>query len=329
MTLRARHPSAYERALAFCRDHRVVLPGERVLIGSGSGMTSLGVLGFLRLAQHDLELGELAVGAVDFGGDDSADAVADTGRFARQLGVSFYAISAEGRRPLESLRILAKREGFGRIALGHTRDDAVAHVFARLVRGIPLARLSPLVARRRDGIVRPLLDLRDAEALELARTAGIEPTSLPPDPTARLPLELRLRQSVLPRLRVEVHGCDEALLRAARDARRWAKYLEREVGSVFAKGVLTANRAEIVVGNVPRVLAEAVAESVLRQLGVSMSVRKAARFPLARLLWLPHERKQPHEIVLGPGLIATYLPDRQVIAVRTARRDRSTVEGIG
>ena len=90
--------NAYERALRFCQTRALFAPGDRVLIGSGSGAASLGTLGFLRLAQRDLGLGDLAVGAVDRDGEEDADAVADTGRFARQLGATFYAVSAEGRK---------------------------------------------------------------------------------------------------------------------------------------------------------------------------------------------------------------------------------------
>ncbi len=328
--MRDRHTSAYERALAFCRARRLFRPGDRVLVGSGSGAASLGVLGFLRLAESDLGLGEIAVGAVDLGGDDAADAVADTGRFARLVGVSFYAVSADGRSPLASLRALAARERFTRIALGHTRDDAVAHVLARLARGVPLARLRPLVACRRDGVVRPLLDLRDAEALELARTAGIEPVAMPPEPGRRPSLETRLRASVLPRLRVEVHGCDGAILRVARDARRWSRHLAHEVDALLAREVtLAPGRIEIPRVPMAGVLAEAVADAVLRRLQVPPSVRRSARPPLARMLKRSHEARQPTEVVLGPGLIATIVPERQVIVLRSSRRDRAAGQGIG
>ena len=329
MTSSRRHRTAYERAVAFCRERKIFRPRERVLVGSGSGAASLGVLGFLRLAQHDLGLGDIAVGAIDFDTEDSADAVADAGRFARQLGANFYAISPEGRGPLESLRVLADREGFSRIALGHTRDDAVAHVFARLVRGVPLHKLRPLVARRRDGIVRPLLDLRDAEALELARTAGSEPVSLPPDPSTRLPLEARLRQTILPRLRVEVHGCDDALLRAGRDAARWARFLEHDVNERMGRVILVADRAEIPVEPIPPVTAEALADALLRQFSATAQVRKTARGPLAWLLRRTHERRQREEVLLGPGLIGTYIPERNVIVLRFPRVQRSAGEGIG
>lgn len=324
MTARARHRNAYERALAYCRAKRIFQVGERVLVGSGSGAASLGVLGFLHLAQGDLELGEIAVGAVDLGVDDSADAVADAGRFARLIGVTFYAVSArDGSLPLTALRALAAREHFARIALGHTRDDAVAYVLARIARGVPLARLHPMASRRRDGIVRPLLDLRDAEALELARTAGIEPVTLPPDTGRRLPLEARLRASVLPRLRVEAPGCDEAILRAARDAQRWGRYLVREADEVLSRvAAHTTGRIEIQLDPMSIVLADAVAEAVLRGLMLPMVVRRNARRPLARMLTRSHEQELPDEVVLGPGLIATYGPDRESILLRSTQRER-------
>jgi hypothetical protein len=34
-------------------------------------------------------------------------------------------------------------------------------------------------------------------------------------------------------------------------------------------------------------------------------------------------------VLLGPGLIATFLPERDVIVVRSPRRDRLAGEGIG
>src|SRR5689334_9985818 len=119
MTTRGAPRGVFERALGFCRANKLLERGDRVLVASGSGVASLGALGFLRLAQQDLGIAEIAVGAVDLGDGQDAEAVADVGRFARILGVTFYAVSSEGRAPVKALGTVALREGFGRIALGH------------------------------------------------------------------------------------------------------------------------------------------------------------------------------------------------------------------
>jgi tRNA(Ile)-lysidine synthase TilS/MesJ len=327
MTRRPR--GAYERALAFCRAHRLFRPGDRVLVGSGSGAASLGVLGFLLLAQRDLGLAAIAVGAIDFGGEDDAEAVADAGRFARQLGTDFYAVSAEGCSATAALVALARREGFTRVALGHTRDDAVSRVLSQLVRGGGLDRILPYAARRPDGVVRPLLDLRDAEALELARTAGIEPVMLPPEPSARPPLATRLRASVLPRLRVEAPGADEALLALGRDVRRLVKGVRAEARRQIEAGTLANGALELPWVGANPLLATALANAAVARLDVSPATARSSAHALARLLRSPDRALNSREVVLGPGLVATYLPARRVVAIRVRRARRASEGGIG
>jgi tRNA(Ile)-lysidine synthase TilS/MesJ len=314
---------AFERALAFSRGRRLFRPGERVLVGSGAGVASLGAVGFIALAARTLGLAEIAVAAVDLGHPDDAEVVADVGRVARQLGVTFYALSAEGAAgPTPALLALARRERYARVVLGHTRDDAVARVFAGLVSGRGLEGVRPLVARLANGVVRPLLDLREAEALELARTAGIEPAMLPPEPgTARPPVETRLRASVLPRLRVEAPGSDDALLALGREISQLRALVYGEAGRVATNASSGASGLELPLVGTSTTFARAVARAALTRLDVPSTVVRAAAEPLARLL-----RGRPDgaghalgEVVLGPGVVASYLPARRVVALRVAR----------
>lgn len=315
---------AYERALEYCRARRLFVPGDRVLVGCGNGTASLGVLGFLSLARRDLGLAHLAVGSIDFGRDNDAEAVADVGRFARQLGVDFHAVTADRRTTTQALVALARQAGFTRIALGHTRDDAVARVLAQIVRGRGVETLRPLVARRRDGVVRPLLDLCEAEALELARAAGIEPVALPPDPTMRPSLEARLRAVVLPRLRVEVPSADEALLTLGREVRQLTRWIRNEARRWVEQAQFTSVGLILPTVTGGSVLASEIAKAALVRMDVAPSVLHIAAAPLARLLRSSPKTWSSREVVLGPGVVATCLPARRAVALRVIRIRHAT-----
>ena len=66
-----------------------------------------------------------------------------------------------------------------------------------------------------------------------------------PTPHARVSVELRLRRAVLPRLRVEVPGVDEALLTLGRTARELVRFVCEEAERRVADAPLNGMRLEL------------------------------------------------------------------------------------
>ncbi len=198
---------ARERALAFVRARRLLQPGESALVGTGGGARSLGLVALLASAREELELGRLAVAAVEptlDDEDDAAEVIADVGRLVRDLGMDFHAVRPCPTRTRRAdvpreLLALAREQGFDRVCLGNTLTDDAVRVLCELSLG-GADRVRGIAPRVRGGIVRPFLVLDDAEAMAFApaETRGWGRGVTPPDPH-----EEAVRKGVLPRLQVE------------------------------------------------------------------------------------------------------------------------------
>ncbi len=214
--------AARERVLAFTQARRLLRPGDRVLVATGGGARSLGLMNFLFAARDELALREVAVAAVEphtNEDSDAAEVVADVGRLARSFGMAFYAVRpspTRGRVDVHGeLSLLAAEARFDRVALGNTRDDDAVRVLCELARG-GLDAVRGIAPRLRGGFVRPFLVLSDAEAMSF--TPG-EAVGWGAGVGAASPEEEAVRREVLPRLRVHFSAVDMMLQETGRSAR--------------------------------------------------------------------------------------------------------------
>ncbi len=212
---------ARERVLAFTQARRLVRPGDRVLLATGGGARSLGLMNFLYSARDELDWKELAVASVEpFSEEDSdaAEVVADVGRLARSYGMDFYAVRptpARGRIDVSAELAALAAGRFDRIALGQTRSDDATRVLAELSRG-GIEAVRGLAPRLRGGFVRPFLVLSDPEAMSF--TPG-EAVGWGPGAAAVSPEEEAIRREILPRLRAQFESVDIMLQETGRSAR--------------------------------------------------------------------------------------------------------------
>ena len=238
------------------REHGMLAPGERVLVAVSGGADSVGLL--LVLSQLRRKLGvELVAAHVNHrlrGAEADADEAAAAAAAAR-LGVRFVRCDLGGRlrsddanleeraRRLRyaALRQLAAETGCGRIATGHTLDDQAETVLMRLVRGAGLRGLTAIRPRRRDGIVRPLIDCRRTAVRVVVEQAGLAFRHDASNDDPRF-LRTQVRRRVLPLLAELNPAVAEACANLAASARaegaavtRWA---DAELGAVAAAGGL-------------------------------------------------------------------------------------------
>ncbi|MFN8641117.1 MAG: tRNA lysidine(34) synthetase TilS [Candidatus Binatia bacterium] len=170
------------------RAHAMLSAGDRVLVAVSGGADSVGLL--LVLSQLRRKLGIEVVAAHVHHGLRGVDADADeacAAAAAARLGVVFArVISAagcgrvrrtwrrgRGRCAMPRLRRLATAHGCTRIATGHTLDDQAETVLMRLLRGAGVRGLAAIRPRRRDGVVRPLLDCRRSAVRAVVEQAGL------------------------------------------------------------------------------------------------------------------------------------------------------------
>ena len=222
--------------------HAMLARGTRVLVAVSGGPDSVGLL--LVLATLRRKLGIALVAAHVNHRLRGADAEADqacAAAAAERLSVPFVSAALGTRlagggnlearaRALRyaALRRLAAAAGCSRIATGHTLDDQAETVLMRLVRGSGPGGLSGIQPRRRDGVIRPLLDCRRAAVAAAVRAARLMARRDRSNADPRF-LRTHVRERLLPLLGelnpaiVEACGNLAAAARAERHiARRWA-----------------------------------------------------------------------------------------------------------
>lgn len=162
--------------------------GDRVLVAVSGGADSTALL--LVLSALRRRLGIELVAAHVHHGLRGAEADADqacAAAAAERLGVPFVhaaigdrlagrASNLEARARAQryaALSRLAAKQGCARIATGHTLDDQAETVLMRIVRGSGLRGLGAIRPRRRDGVVRPLIDCRRAAVRAAVDQAGL------------------------------------------------------------------------------------------------------------------------------------------------------------
>lgn len=236
----------------------MLAPGERVLVAVSGGPDSIGLL--LALRELRRKLGVELVAAHVHHGLRGADADADeacAAAAAARLGVPFVRCDLGGRlRPtaanLEAraralryaaLRRLAAAGDCARIATGHTLDDQAETVLMRLLRGAGVGGLGAIRPRRRDGVVRPLIDCRRAAVRAVVEEAGLAHRHDASNDDPRF-LRTQVRRRVLPLLAELNPAVAEACANLAASARaeraavaRWA---DAELAAVEADGGLPA-----------------------------------------------------------------------------------------
>ncbi|HEV8310472.1 MAG TPA: tRNA lysidine(34) synthetase TilS [Methylomirabilota bacterium] len=218
--------------------HRLLAPGDRVLVAVSGGPDSIALLDVLTRLRALYGL-ELAVCHVHHGLRPDADRDAE---FVRNLATRFGCpVTVEqvavrhraGRSPESAARTAryaaleraGRAWGATRIALGHTADDQAETVLMRVLQGAGPRGLGGIPIRR-GRLIRPLLELERAVVL-----AHLEARTLPwvEDPTNQDPkmLRNRIRHEILPLL--AAHGwprIKDALRRTARTSRETVEALE-------------------------------------------------------------------------------------------------------
>lgn len=185
------------RVLAAIREHRLLAPGESVLVAVSGGCDSMVLLDVLH-RHAGLENWRLKVAHFNHQlrgwASDADEALA--ARTARRLGVPFHA----GRGPVrlharkrglslemaarelrhQFLAATARAIGVAKIALAHHADDQVETFFLRVLRGsggeglAGMKWLSPSPADPVRQLIRPLLAETRASLVAYAAAAGIE-----------------------------------------------------------------------------------------------------------------------------------------------------------
>ena len=202
-----------DRVEKFIKRHRLLRPGDKVLVAVSGGPDSLALLHLLtrlrepwQLTLHALHVNH---GLRAEAAEDAAFVEAMGRRWGVPVTVATVDVRAE-RKAGESLQQAARRVryrvltenaravGATRVALGHQADDQAETVLMRLLRGAGTTGLAGMRPRR-GPFVRPLLAVTRAEIEAYCREFQLEPRL---DPSNWSPhyLRNRIRHHLLPLL---------------------------------------------------------------------------------------------------------------------------------
>src|SRR5213076_1973018 len=220
--------------------HRILEPGERVVVAVSGGPDSLALLSILRELLPVMPL-HLTVAHFDHGWRaDSTDDRDFVAAIAAKWGFDFHTVRSAADTPHTENAALTARYAFLRqtatetnstaIALGHTRDDQVETLLLHLLRGSGSRGLGAM--RRRDGdLARPLLDIarHDIEAYlsRLHVTPRRDATNADPRFTRN-----RLRQALLPAIDAFDPAARELLARTADILSEEDRFLDGQIAEL-------------------------------------------------------------------------------------------------
>ncbi len=249
--------------------HRLVLPGETVLVAVSGGADSVCLLHVLAGLRERLGI---AVRAAHLNhrlrGAESEGDARYVSRLAGRLGVpvttggrDVLAYQAEHRLCLEDaarqvryafLAEVAAEVAADRVAVGHTADDQAETIMMHLVRGAGptgLLGMRPLSVWTSPGlagltVVRPLLAVDRQSTHLYCRQRGLRPRSDSSNLSSS-PLRNRVRQELMPLLRAYNPRVGEALIRTSETLAADLSFLEECVSAAWPKAVRGENGAVV------------------------------------------------------------------------------------
>ena len=220
--------------------HRILEPGERVVVGVSGGPDSLALLSILREILPVVPL-HLSVAHFDHGwradSENDRDFVAS---IAATWGFDFHTARAPAGTPHTEnaartaryafLRQTATQTSSTAIALGHTLDDQVETLLLHLLRGSGSRGLAAM--RRRDGdLARPLLDIARDDIEAYLSLLHLTPRRDASNADPRFTRN-RLRQQLLPAVDAFDPAARELLARTADILSEEDRFLEAQVAGL-------------------------------------------------------------------------------------------------
>ncbi|MFQ6047874.1 MAG: tRNA lysidine(34) synthetase TilS [Phycisphaerae bacterium] len=335
-----------KRVRAYIDQHRLLEPGEPVVVGVSGGPDSMALLhALVAINRMDDRGWQLHVGHLDHGlrgADAQADAqrvLAEAKRLALPATVERTDVRSEAARHGRSVEEQARHSRYGFlerlclrtasrcVAVGHHADDNAETILYRIIRGTGTRGLAgirpsrPLRIGSEVRLVRPLLALRRAEIEAFLRAGRIDYRTDPSNVAADYARN-RVRCQLLPLIQRSFNQrVVEALLRLGEQA-RWIDSYLAETAQRTLEALIVSQDQEQLVLNVPGLLrksriiqAELIRQAILRfQLG-----EQALGF--GHLLAVLRQCEQPasgKSVHLPGGLVASRHYDRLVLSRRTA-----------
>ncbi|MBW1810515.1 MAG: tRNA lysidine(34) synthetase TilS [Deltaproteobacteria bacterium] len=221
-------------------EHRLILPGERVLVACSGGLDSTALLDILRALAERLKIA-LGVIHLDHGQHASSNkALGHVRSRCQRWKLPFFGQiasgqvlppgSSEARLRKERYRCFletATQNAYQRVALGHTQTDQVETILMRILRGTSVGGLAGIPVKRAEMYIRPLLECTRSDLVDYLKSRRLRCIQDPTNKSEHF-LRNRIRHDILPTIRREVNpSVDKAILRLSRAAIRDSDLLDQ------------------------------------------------------------------------------------------------------
>lgn len=232
----------------YSKTHKLIVPGDRVLIGLSGGADSTCLLAVLaRLSKRlSVTLGAFHVNHGIRGAAAERDECFSEA-LCKEYGIPFFAVRESvpdrakewqvgteeaGRRVrYEAAERIASEEGYTKIALAHHRNDVAETALFHLFRGSSVAGLASIPAKR-DRIIRPLLSCDREEIEAYLAECGMEYCTDATNEETEYTRN-KIRHKILKPAREEVNaGAVRHIAETAEECAELSDYLEKMTDTV-------------------------------------------------------------------------------------------------
>lgn len=179
-------PPLLRRVADTIERHKMLIPGDKVLIGVSGGADSVALVHLMVELRPVMDL-QLAVAHLNHGlrSDASDREAAFVEELSHKLGLLFHCEKIELVPHQGSLEERARRAryrfyrrllhayGYDKLALGHQADDNAESVLLHLLRGSGIRGLSGIPPKRGRAIVRPLIETSRSDIKIYLKSRGI------------------------------------------------------------------------------------------------------------------------------------------------------------
>lgn len=166
--------------------HKMLIPGDKVLIGVSGGADSVALLHLMIALRAVMDL-QLAVAHLNHGlrSNASEREAGFVEELSKKLGLLFHCEKIEldphqgsleeraRRARYRFFRRLLQKHGYNKLALGHQADDNAESVLLHLLRGSGIRGLSGIPPQRGGVIVRPLIETSRSDIKAYLKSCGI------------------------------------------------------------------------------------------------------------------------------------------------------------
>lgn len=315
-----------DQVLGTIREHDMVAPGHRVLIGVSGGPDSMALAQVLTGLKKNLDIriglahlnhmlrGSHALAdetfVREFAREHNLDLVVETKNVAELAGKQRLCVEEAGRNArYDFFARVAREKGFHRIALGHNRDDNIEQVLMNLVRGTGPSGLRGIPPVRQEKFIRPLIRMPRADILAFLNSinqgymidGSNEDTSY---------LRNRIRHCLIPFLEKEFNPDIKAGLdRLSGIIGKEDDFLDRMARTALDKATLRREKDQIDL-SIPAInkLDPALGARVIRAalLSVKQNLRRISNTHIRDILYFAGKKGESGKSLDLPGQIRVY-----------------------